>query len=106
MDLSGRINETIKFEARIFDKTTDDGHVLFTNEFVRHQHAAHSVRVGNLGLLGRRERDSPGAGFQLHFKELRRHCGFAVWCQPDSVGFNESLHPIEIVRDAILIENR
>ena len=62
--------------------------------------------VRDAGLVRGGEGDAPGAGFKLHLKEVRRHGGLAVRCELHSVGFDELPHPVEIVLEFVLVEDR
>ena len=105
VDLLGRIYQAIKFESRVLQHTANDRHVFLADELVRHQHASHTMGIGDLCLGCGCQRNSPGSRPELHFKEPWRHGGLAVRRQMNAIGIDESLHPVEIVLKAILVEN-
>ena len=65
----------------------------------------HSMLPGNEGLMRGGQRDSPGAGFELHLKQPRGHGGFAVGRELDAVGADEFAHPVQVVVELVSVEH-
>jgi len=104
-NLRSGVDETEELEGGVFKKARDGGHILFADELIRHENAAHAVRVGDFNLGYGGEGNGPGAGFELHLKKPRRHGGFAMGRELDTVSGDESAHPLQIVLELVLVKN-
>src|SRR5580704_11404628 len=75
IDLLSRIDQAVKFKFWIAQQPRNDRDILLADELIGHEHATHSMRVGNLRLMRRGQRNAPGTRVKLQVKQARRHGG-------------------------------
>src|SRR5215469_18520687 len=101
-----RIDQTEKIEIRILEQGRNDCYIFASHRLMRHQHPSHPVLMSNANLCCRSQRNSPCSGLQLAMEQLRSHRRFAVRRKFHAVCGRESLHPLLIVLQFVVIKNR
>ena len=92
--------------ACVTQQLLDRREVSVGQHLVGDQRAACAGRDADRELCHGGEGEAPGAGLELAREELRRHRGLAVRRQVDAPVPHLLLHPGQVVRDGVALEQR
>ncbi len=107
LQLRDRIDQDVQLQVRHrLDEMHRQQDVLVTDELIGENDAAQAHAHAHAHLLHRRERDAPGARFDLAREELRRHRRLAVRGEQHAGGAREVRHPREVVGQRRLFQHR